>query len=509
MTEIQYDLCIIGGGINGAGIARDAAGRGLSVVLLEARDLASGTSSASTKLVHGGLRYLEYCAFKLVRDSLRERENLLRIAPHIIWPMTFVLPHDQAQRPFWMIRSGLFLYDNMARRERLEASKPLDFKNSNYAGPLKTDFKKGFSYMDCWAEDSRLVVLNAVDAKERGAVIKTRCVCTNLTQEADHWRVSFSQTDPLSGHSHAAFLSARCVVNAAGPWAYRMLEKAGLAAPDVPKLRLVKGSHIIVKRTYVGDHAYVVQQPDRRIVFVIPYERDYTLIGTTEQNFDAEADIYDAQISAGEIAYLVDAYNRSFQTPLSKSDVLWAYSGIRPLLEDGDASSTSASRDFRLNVHETDIPMITVFGGKLTTYRVVSEAVVDQVLATRGSAAPSWTAQKPLPGGGFTGGDFEAFLAALQTKYPWLDPVLVRRLARAYGTRAERFLEGAGGPQDLGRYFGSGVYEAEIVYLIEHEFAQTLEDVLWRRSKLGLHIDDATREALENAFPGLWERAGK
>jgi glycerol-3-phosphate dehydrogenase len=502
MKHAAYDLCVIGGGINGAGVARDAAGRGLSVVLLEAKDLAQGTSSASTKLIHGGLRYLEYFQFKLVRESLMERERLLKIAPHIIWPLRFILPHDKTQRPFWMIRAGLFLYDNLARRDRLKSSQAIDFEVSSYAGPLQKIFQRGVSYADCWVEDSRLVVLNALDAKEHGAEIKTRSRCKNIKRGDGVWQIVYEDAQ-----GQEKTMSARTVVNAAGPWAYQVLEQAGLAAPDVPRLRLVKGSHIIIKRAYEGDHAYVLQQPDKRIVFTIPYEQDYTLIGTTEQAFHGDA--YNAMITDDEINYLMKAYNASFQTPITKADVQWAYSGVRPLFDDGSDSATSASRDFRIHVHDEDLPLISIFGGKLTTYRLVAEAAVDQVLAMNKLILSRWTGAKHLPGGGFKEGNFEAFVSQLMARYPWLPRGVAHRYARAYGTRADRFLDGARSVSDLGRDFGDGVYEAELVYLIEHEWAMTAEDILWRRSKLGLHVSETTLAALNAEIPALVKRSAK
>ena len=487
MTDIDYDLCVIGGGINGAGIARDAAGRGLSVLLLEAEDLAGGTSSASTKLIHGGLRYLEFFEFKLVREALKEREVLLSLAPHLVRPMEFILPHTPQQRPAWMVRIGLFLYDHLARRDRLKGSKAVSLSGLGF----KAAYEKGFRYSDCWADDSRLVALNAMDAARKGAKILTRTTCTKLLPQSDHWEVCLRGASDQKDRT----VTASMVINAAGPWVSKVLEGSGLSGRHVPHVRLVKGSHIITRRLYDGEQAYILQQPDGRIVFVIPYEGEFTLIGTTEEDY--AGDPRAAMISEEEVAYLVEAYNRFFEKGIKRDDVMWSYSGVRPLYDEGDAdarvSARSVTRNFKFHVHdESKAPMISVFGGKLTTYRILAEQVMDKILHLDSRYAPPWTADKPLPGGELHAPDFDAFLQRQAQQYPWLDEGVLRRYARNYGSRMDVFLEDAKRIEDLGRHFGDGVYEAEIVYLLRAEFAQTAEDILFRRSKLGLHVADET-----------------
>lgn len=500
MSKTDYDLCVIGGGINGTGIARDAAMRGLSVLLVEAKDLAQATSSSSTKLIHGGLRYLEFYEFKLVRESLREREALLKIAPHIIWPMQFVLPYSPQQRPYWMIRLGLFLYDNLARRDLLEGSKGLQLIGTGLGVPLDDRYKKGFSYTDCWVDDSRLTVLNAVDAAEKGAEILTRTACQKIIPHRDYWEIKIKGENDKEVRS----VTAGMVVNAAGPWTRKLLEQSGLdkGMKPVPKIRLVKGSHIIIPRAFEGDQAYILQQKDGRIVFFIPYEGDYTLIGTTEEDYDG--DLYEPRISDDELKYLVDAYNTHFKGEIAAKDVLWAYSGIRPLFDDGDSESRTVTRDFVLHQHlESRAPMISVFGGKLTTYRVLAEQTLNKLLLAQSRREVCRTAFNPLPGGEFGPLQFGALLDEYKSQYPWLPEEVVERCARAYGTRTDRFLRGAKTPEDLGKHYGDWVFEAEIVYLIKYEFAREVEDIFFRRSKLGLHVSEETMEAVGKALPKL------
>lgn len=500
MSKTDYDLCIIGGGINGAGIARDAAGRGLSVLLIEAEDLAQGTSSASTKLIHGGLRYLEYFEFSLVRKSLREREKLLLIAPHIMRPMEFVLPYDKHQRPYWMIRFGLFLYDHLAKRERLEASHGVNLQTSVFGAPLEGHYDKGFTYSDCWVDDSRLVALNAVDAAQKGAKILTRTLCTQIIPQADKWLINVQ--DKRS--KKTASFSASMTVNATGPWVRKVLEETGLSGSlnSVPNVRLVKGSHIIIPKKYEGEQAYILQQSDGRIVFIIPYEGDYTLIGTTEEDYDG--DLYHPNLSDGEMKYLCDAYNYHFQDKIKSEDVIHSYSGVRPLFDDGKAESGAVTRDFVLHEHkEFSVPMISVFGGKLTTYRMLAEQVLKCLRPEFNGDAKPWTCKEPLPGGDLPDGDFDAFLVDRSTAYPWLPANLLKRYARAYGTRMALILKGAKSLKDLGTHYGYDIYESELRYLIRCEWAEEVEDILWRRSKLGLHVDDTTVEALERALPEL------
>ena len=494
MSGIDYDLCVIGGGINGAGIARDAAGRGLKVLLLEAGDLGGATSSASTKLIHGGLRYLEYYEFQLVRESLKERELLLSLAPHIIWPMDFILPHTPSQRPVWMIRVGLFLYDHLAKREKLSGSSGVSLRRDARGFPILDQYRIGFSYSDCWADDSRLVALNAMSAVQKGAAILTRHKCTKLTHQDDCWLIDYQAQ---TGRREKSNVRASMVINAAGPWVRNVLDGSKLCdkGEPVPEVRLVKGSHIIVKRQYKGEQAYILQQPDNRITFAIPYEKEYTLIGTTEAEF--EDDPREAMISDEETAYLIEAHNRFFKESISKKDVMWAYSGVRPLYDeprDADkegVSATSATRDYRLHMHlEYAAPLISVFGGKLTTYRKLAEQAVDKILHLGNRNAAPWTGGEALPGGDILDGDYDAFLAAQGQRYKWLPRALLRRYTRSYGTCMDIFLRDANSLKDLGEDFGAHVYEAEIVYLLRYEMAQEAEDIFWRRSKLGLHVED-------------------
>lgn len=506
MTSIDYDLCVIGGGINGAGIARDAAGRGLKVLLLEAEDIGGATSSSSTKLIHGGLRYLEYYEFKLVRESLKERETLLSIAPHVIWPMEFVLPHTPSQRPAWMIKAGLFLYDHLAKRRTLQGSSSVNFVSDKRGEPILRDYTKGFSYADCWADDSRLVALNVMDAAQKGATILTRTKCVGLVCDNDQWVVRYQDNYT----SEESVIQASMVINAAGPWVRQLIDQSGIDAQDksVPNIRLVKGSHIIVNRQYEGEHAYLLQQPDNRIIFAIPYEHNYTLIGTTEEEY--AGDPRDASISSEETEYLVDAYNLFFEKAISKDDVLWTYSGVRPLFDDGDEdSATKATRDYRLHVHsDYAAPMVSVFGGKLTTYRKLAEQAVHKVLHLNGRHSDAWTSTKALPGGDIADGDFDAFLLAQGQRYKWLPKGLLHRYARSYGTRMDVFLQGARSLKDLGDELGAHLYEAEVLYLLRYEFAKTAEDVLWRRSKLGLHVADNVHDKVERFIKGYQKDRG-
>lgn len=475
----DYDICVIGGGINGAGIARDAAGRGLSVLLVEAGDLAGATSSASTKLIHGGLRYLEHYEFGLVRHALAEREVLLGLAPHLIKPMEFILPHDEHLRPAWMIRTGLFLYDHLAHRSTLPASRGLRLTE----GPLDKKYTKGFSYADCWVDDARLVVLSALDAAERGATILTRTKCTGLEadREAGRWTVRMDNSPPAT---------ASAVINAAGPWVRTLLDDFGLAVRNTPRVRLVKGSHIVVPRLYDGEQAYILQQPDKRIVFAIPYEHEFTLIGTTDVNYTD--DPATPVIDAAETAYLCEAVNRSFIRKISPDDVVWSYSGVRPLLDDGDENASAVTRDYKLVMDKSHGPaLLSVFGGKITTYRRLAEEATDQL-----TSAPHWTAHAPLPGGDMK--DFGTFLREQFKRYSTHDPALVERCAHAYGTRMDRFFS-----EDMGRDFGGGLFEAEIRYLAAQEWAKTADDILWRRSKLGVHASPETKESLHAALPSI------
>jgi len=505
MKPLECDVLIIGGGINGAAIARDAAGRGLSVILCEKDDLAAHTSSASSKLIHGGLRYLEYYEFGLVRKALLEREVLLRSAPHIMWPMRFVMPHDRGQRPAWMIRAGLYLYDTLARREFLPGSEAVSLRCHRAGADLKPEFTRGFVYSDGWVDDARLVVLNAVDARERGAHIHTRTTCSALAREAQHWSATLTHAD--GAHSE---VRARCLVNAAGPWASQVLHMATPSGGH-QSLRLIKGSHIVVPRLFDHAYAYIFQHPDGRIVFAIPYERDFTLIGTTDLDFQGSLD--QVAISADEIAYLCQLSNRYFARPIAPSDVVWSYSGVRPLVQDDAAKAAAATRDFRLE-HDTEgAPMLTVFGGKITTARKLAEEAADWIAPVLGNTGRPWTAQACLPGGDLYGEQptsksvlqFDQWSAALRDAYPWLPAPLLQRYARAYGTRVRCMLSQCASLADMGAEIVPGLYEVEARYLIEREWARSAADMLWRRSKLGLHAGEGSA-ALLDAWIGQLRR---
>ncbi len=480
----HYDLCVIGGGINGVGIARDAAGRGLSVLLLEAQDLAGATSSSSTKLIHGGLRYLEHYEFRLVHESLKEREVLMGMAPHIIHPLEFILPHNSSLRPKWMIRCGLFLYDILAGRGKMKKSHAVNLLKDKRGHALQNHYTNGFSYADCWVDDARLVVLNAMDAKQRGAEILTYTACTNLTPDKGgaFWHVTMQN---LRNHKSRT-ITADKVINATGPWVRGVLEQSNLTTAKTPQIRLVKGSHIIVKKRYTGDHCYILQQPDGRIVFTIPYENDYTLIGTTDEDF--EGDPVEATISEAEIDYLLRAANDSLKEPTKRSDIKYTYSGVRPLFDDGDQNASAVTRDYHLvldTLHGP--PILSVFGGKLTTYRHLSEKAVNMICAHG-----FWTKGATLPGGDIPAKDFDRFAKFQKNRYSALPAALIQRYARTYGTNMDIFLSGVKKPEDLGKHFGDDLYRAEVDYLILYEWAVTPEDVLWRRTKLGLHIKDKT-----------------
>jgi glycerol-3-phosphate dehydrogenase len=482
------DLLIVGGGINGTGIARDAAGRGLKVLLAEQDDLGAHTSSSSTKLVHGGLRYLEHYEFGLVRKSLAEREVLLRNAPHIVWPLRFLIPHDPSMRPVWMIRIGLFLYDHLARREILPASETVDLRRHAAGAPLKEDWRAGIMYSDGWVDDARLVVLNALDAHERGAEVRCRTRCIRVRREGTHWVAELQSAD-----GRRSTVRSRALVNAAGPWAASFLRGA-VDRQHVRPLRLVKGSHIVVRQLFEHPYAYIFQNPDKRIVFAIPFEGDFTLVGTTDVEIDGDPG--EVRIDAAEIDYLCTMINRYFRRQVAPADVVWSYSGVRPLLDDG-ADASSVTRDYKLEIDADGPPLLSVWGGKITTYRALAEEAVGLLARPLGITQAAWTASAPLPGGdlgtvigasGDPAADFEQFCALQARRRPWLPAKLLRRYARAYGTRLERLLGGAAGLEQLGEEIAPGLYAAEVEYLIGQEWAQTAEDILWRRSKLGLHL---------------------
>jgi glycerol-3-phosphate dehydrogenase len=491
------DVLVVGGGINGAGIARDAAGRGLRVLLCEKDDLAAHTSSASSKLIHGGLRYLEHHEFGLVRKALIERELLLRSAPHIMWPLRFVMPHDAGQRPSLLIRAGLFLYDRLARREFLPGSRAIDLHAHPAGAALKDGFARGFEYSDGWVDDARLVVLAARDARERGAQVLTRTTCSGLQRHPLHWSATLTGADGRQQR-----ISARCLVNATGPWAASFLHGA-TGAPAEHALRLIKGSHIVVKRLFDHPFAYIFQHPDGRIVFAMPYEREFTLIGTTDLDFKGDLD--HVAISAAEVDYLCELANRYFRQPIGPADVVWSYAGVRPLVEDAAASAQAATRDFHLAHDSAGAPMLTVFGGKITTFRKLAEEAVDWIAPLLGNRRGAWTAGACLPGGDLFGErpsnrgvlEFDQWAAGMQQRYSWLSPALVRRYARAYGTRITSLLEGCKTLSNLGPEIVPGLYPAEAHYLMTREWATCAADILWRRSKLGLHLPPGSEEKLD------------
>jgi glycerol-3-phosphate dehydrogenase len=496
-----HDIFVIGGGINGCGIARDAVGRGYSVVLAEMNDLASGTSSFSTKLIHGGLRYLEYYEFRLVREGLMEREVLWKNAPHIIWPMRFVLPYAKGLRPAWLIRLGLFLYDHIGGRKLLPATKTLDMTRDPAGKPLKPLFKKAFEYSDGWVNDARLVVLNARDAADRGAIIRTRSKVVAARRENDHWRVS---VEDLRTRTTEEF-RARLIVNAAGPWVDHVLSGA-VGQKDVHNVRLVQGSHIVVPKKFADPRAYFFQNKDGRIIFAIPYEDDFTLIGTTDRDY--EGDPRKAAISETEINYLCDAASEYFVEPVRPEHIVWTYSGVRPLYDDGASKAQEATRDYVLKADSLDgrAPLINIFGGKITTYRRLAESMLEKIEGFLGKKGNPWTASAALPGGDFPATGFDAEANRLKGDYPFLDIRLARRLTRLYGTRAKVLLGLAKSLSDLGRHFGADLYEAEVRYLVAYEWAMTAEDILWRRTKRGLKLDKEQATALEefmNGIPGV------
>ena len=486
MTQTIYDIAVIGGGVNGCGIARDAAGRGAKVLLLEQGDLASGTSSASTKLIHGGLRYLEHYEFGLVREALGERERLWAIAPHIIWPMRFVLPHVKGLRPRWLLRLGLFLYDHIGGRRALPPTESIDLRSHPAGKPLKPGYGPAFVYSDGWVDDARLVVLNARDAADRGATILTRTRVDALARAEGRWEIrSGTQT-----------FRARAVVNAAGPAVLDLLTLSGEKTRK--KMRLVRGSHIVVPRLFEHPYAYFFQISDGRIFFAIPYQRDFTLIGTTDR--DHHGPLRDVKASEEEIAYLCEAANAYFARSISPADVVWTYSGVRPLVDEGSGKPEAATRGYNLDLDlgpDGAAPLLSVFGGKITTYRHLSKDAVEKLKPhVRAISGGDWTADAPLPGGDFPLHGIDDLEGELARTYPFLPPAMVDRIARAYGTRARLWLGDAQEWAALGEDFGHGLTSAEVDYLVSQEWARSAEDVLWRRSKLGLRLDTMQVEKL-------------
>jgi glycerol-3-phosphate dehydrogenase len=490
MNDGVFDIFVIGGGVNGTGIARDAAGRGYSVMLAEMNDLASGTSSAATKLVHGGLRYLEHYEFRLVRESLEEREVLWAAAPHIVWPLRFVLPHHKGLRPAFILRVGLLIYDYLGGRKLLPPTKTLDLRSDVAGKPLKEGYSKGFEYSDCWVNDARLVVLNARDAADRGAVIRTQTRVVSARRVDGAWRIELD--DLASGKRETVI--ARLLVNAAGPWVDHVIIET-LGQNGAHNVRLVKGSHIVVKKQFEHDRCYIFQNADGRIIFAIPYEDDFTLIGTTDLDFTGEPG--DVKITDAETDYLCSAASEYFRKLVTRNEIVWTYSGVRPLFDDGASAAQEATRDYVLRTEgdaQTGV-VLNVFGGKLTTYRRLSEEVVDKIAGVLGEQGKRWTRTAKLPGGDFAPTAFEATVSRFSSMYPKLPPQLIRRLTRSYGTRVEHVLDGAKTSDDLGEMFGADLSAREVDYLIAEEWARTAEDVLWRRSKLGLRVsaEDAAR----------------
>ncbi|MBR0815858.1 glycerol-3-phosphate dehydrogenase [Bradyrhizobium diazoefficiens] len=482
------DIAIIGGGINGAGIARDAAGRGLKVLLCEKGDLAEGTSSRSGKLVHGGLRYLEYYEFRLVREALIEREVLLASAPHIIWPMRFVLPHSPEQRPAWLVRSGLFLYDHLGGRKHLPSSRGLDLTHAPEGAPLRSEFRRGFEYSDCWVDDARLVILNLVDAAHNSAIILPRTRALRARREAGVWHLEMQGDD-----SGTQIVRARALVNAAGPWVQDVVQNvAGLNASH--NVRLVKGSHLVVPKFWSGPQAYLLQNADRRVIFVNPYEKDLALIGTTDISYDGGVE--DVAIDEGEIAYLFGVLRRYFRAPPDEREIVHSFSGVRPLYDDNTENPSAVTRDYVFEVHGADgvPPLLSIFGGKITTYRRLAEQALQRLTPWFPTMAQAWTAGRPLPGGDI-GRDFDAFIVQLAREYPDLPCKLVHHYARLYGTRARELLGPARVSADLGRHFGGDFYEREAMFLRETEWARVPQDFLDRRTKHGLHLTVAQRDA--------------
>lgn len=480
--QTMIDLLVIGGGVNGAGIARDAAGRGLKVVLCEKDDLAQGTSSRSGKLVHGGLRYLEYYEFRLVREALIEREVLLNSASHIIWPMRFVLPHSPDDRPAWLIRLGLFLYDHLGGRKKLPGTSALDLRRDPQGAPILDSYTRGFEYSDCWVDDARLVVLNAVGAAEKGAEVLTRTACTSARREDGAWTVDLR--DERTGDIRT--LRAKAIANAGGPWVNDIVGRVA-GSNSSRTVRLVKGSHIIVPKFWEGDHAYLVQNHDKRVIFINPYEGDKALIGTTDIPYDGKPE--EVMASSDEIDYLIAAVNRYFKEKLRTEDVVETFSGVRPLFDDGAGNPSAVTRDYVFDLDESGgAPLLNIFGGKITTFRKLSEHAMEKMTHIFPSMGGNWTSGAPLPGGDIPDADFIAFLVQLRGAYPWLPRGLLLHYARLHGARTRQVIGEASSMEGLGQHFGANLYEAEVRYLVSHEWAMHADDVLARRTKQGLHM---------------------
>lgn len=485
MTDLK-DIIIIGGGINGAGIAADAANRGLSVLLCEKDDLANATSSSSTKLVHGGLRYLEHYEFLMVRKSLKEREVVLNMAPHISHPLEFILPHADHLRPAFLIRMGLFLYDHLAKRIKLPASKRINCHKDYIDCPLKPNYQTGFSYYDGWVDDARLVVLNAMAAQQNGADIQTQTECINAIRHSDHWEVELFNHKTQTKQR----VKAKALVNAAGPWVNDVLEKK-LSLKTNKTMQWVKGSHIIVPKVYQGDHAYILQNPDKRIVFAIPYEDNYTLIGTTDVPY--HDDLNQVEITQEEIDYLCKSTDAYFKTNINPQTITWTYSGVRPLFGGNSENPSELTRDYELELDTQSAPLLTIYGGKITTFRTLAEQAVDRLKSLFPQMKAVSTKDTILPGGNIEN-DFET---KLNSQFPWLGESLVNRYTKLYGTLCFKFLEDKQSLNDMGDHFGAGLYAAEVDYLVKHEWATTAEDILWRRTKLGLCLNQVQTKQLK------------
>ncbi|MEM6617228.1 MAG: glycerol-3-phosphate dehydrogenase [Pseudomonadota bacterium] len=493
MTATEVDILVIGGGINGCGIARDAVGRGYSVCLVEKGDLASGTSSWSTKLIHGGLRYLEHYEFRLVREALMEREVLWSMAPHIIWPMRFVLPHQKGLRPAWLLRLGLFLYDYIGGRKLLPPTKVLNLKTDRTGTPLKPGFSKGFEYSDCWVQDTRLTILNARDAADRGADVRVKTECIGLKREGGKWTATVR--DAETGVEQT--INAMLVINAAGPWVDNVLRRA-VGQNNAHNVRLVQGSHIVVPKLFEHDRAYIFQNADERIIFAIPYEQDFTLIGTTDRDWTGAPE--DVAITEEETDYLCSAASEYFREPITPDQIVWTYSGVRPLYDDGASKAQEATRDYVLKVEgdASEGAMVNIFGGKITTYRRLAESVMEKVEGVLGTKKTAWTAGTVLPGGDFGVDRLENLVIELVVGREDIDEDMLRRLCRNYGTEARGIIGDAREPYELGMHFGADLYEAEVRHLMDREWARTADDVLWRRSKLGLKLSKSEAEALDH-----------
>ncbi len=493
----EVNLLVVGGGVNGAGIARDAAGRGWRVLLVEAEDLAGATSSRSSKLIHGGLRYLEQYAFRLVRESLQEREVLLASAPHLVTPLRFVLPHHDGLRPAWMLRAGLFLYDHIGGRRSLPGTRVVSLRRDPVGEPLQDRFRHGFEYSDCWVDDARLVALLAVDARERGAEVLTRTRLESARRDGAHWTAELAAAD-----GGRRTVRARALVNAAGPWVDAVLRSTGRNAPGAHQVRLVKGSHVVLPKLYEGPQCYTLQGGDGRVVFTIPYEGEYTLVGTTDVPYDGDP----AAVAPTdeEAAYLCGLLGDYFARPVRPEDAVWSYAGVRPLADSGQENASAVTRDyvFDLEAPEGGAPSLSIFGGKLTTFRKLAEHALRDLGRALGDPRPAWTAHAAIPGGDLGPEGLDGLLARLAAERPWLPAPQRLRLARAYGSRVDWVLGAARTWTDLGRDYGAGLTDAELDHLRGHEWARTAEDVLWRRSKLGLHMTPSQRGAVAVAVGG-------